>query len=48
MLEELKGKSETFRFKGIINNQVVVDETFILRGGEYHIEKIYGKNEVDI
>jgi hypothetical protein len=46
--DELKGTKETFVFKGIINNKVVVNETFIFRGGECHVEKIYGKTEVDI
>lgn len=48
MNETLKKKSENFRFKGFINHKVVVNELFMFRGGPCHLEKVFGKKEVDI
>jgi hypothetical protein len=48
MNETLKGKTENFRFQGIINSEVVVDELFMFRGGPCHLEKVFGKKEVNI
>ena len=44
----LKNKEETFQFIGIIENQTVVDEDFIIKADECHIQYVSGKTEVTI
>jgi hypothetical protein len=38
----LKNSSENFTFIGIINGEKVVDEAFVIRGDDCHIEKVSG------
>ena len=44
----LKGKTETFRFVGIQNDLVVVNEPIVIRADACHIEYVSGKLEVEL
>ena len=43
---QLQGKKEQFRFIGKINNDIVVDELFMIEADKCHINYVSGKLEV--
>lgn len=44
----LKNKTEQFTFKGFINNVEVINEPFVIKADQCHIEYVSGKREVDL
>ncbi len=44
----IKNKVENFTFKGLINDSIVVNEQFVIKADECHIEYISGKTEVNL
>ncbi len=46
--QSLKNSSDTFIFRGLINDSVVVNEPFVIKADECHIEYVSGKTEVSI
>lgn len=45
---ELEGKKEYFNFIGKIEGKIVINEIYIFGGGECHIYKESGKNEITL
>ncbi len=46
--QSLKNSSDTFVFRGLINDSVVVNEPFVIKADECHIEYMSGNTEVSI
>lgn len=46
--QSLKNSSDTFIFRGLINDSVVVNEPFVIKADECHIEYVSGNTEVSI
>lgn len=44
----LEDKTETFRFHGIINDSIVVNEPFVIKADKCHIIFVSGKQEVNL
>ena len=46
--EELEGREESFTFKGLIDDQIVVDEVYVIKADQCHIELVSGKTEISL
>ncbi|MFN8154844.1 MAG: hypothetical protein U0Y08_11180, partial [Bacteroidia bacterium] len=46
--QALKNSTDTFNFRGLINDSVVVDEAFVINADECHIEYISGDTDVSL
>lgn len=44
----IKGKTENFRFQGFINDTLVVNEPFVIKADECHVDYVSGKYVVDL
>lgn len=47
-LSLIVNKTETFIFKGYINDQLVVEEPFVISGDQCHINYVSGNTQVDL
>lgn len=45
---EIRNKTEHFSFKGFINNSLVVDEPFVIKANDCHIEYVSGNTTVQL
>jgi hypothetical protein len=47
-VSELKNDQDTFMFYGYYRGELVVEEEYIIRADECHVDKVSGKSRVDI
>ena len=45
---EIMNSEETFDFVGLIGDQIVVDEEYVIAGDDCHISLVSGKTEIDL
>ena len=47
-LSELRNSKDDFVFVGVINNQVVVSEEFVIKADECHVVKVSGVESINL
>ncbi len=45
---EIINSQETFYFNGIVNDEIVIDEDYVIEGDDCHINLISGTTEIDL
>lgn len=46
--KQMEGKTETFWFKGFVNDSLVINEPFVISADQCHISYVSGKTEVQL
>lgn len=46
--DELRNSQEDFRFVGLINDTIAVDEAYVISADECHINRVSGENEITL
>jgi len=47
-MPELKNNKANFTFVGLINNQVVISESFVIKADECHVVKVSGVDSLNL
>ncbi len=45
---KIKNSVEMFRFIGLINDSIVIDQAYTIEGDECHINRLEGPNEIEL